>query len=434
MNTITMTSKELDRLNVIKSLIEKNINGTQAANQLMLSVRQVKRLKSRVLKYGSSGIAHRSRGHPSNRRIDQTIEQEVKKLLGQNYADFKPKFASEKLAENHNIRLSGEKVRQIMISEGLWQPRKKKKNSKHRQWRPRKEYFGQMIQFDGSYHAWLEDRSEKACLLLACDDATGKIVTAKFTTNESVKSVFDFFKKYVTNMGKPTSIYLDRHSTYHTTRKKNFVFDTTNLTQFERAMRDLDIKLIHALSPQGKGRVERMFDTLQDRLIKELRLAKINNYQQANRFLKKYLPIFNQKFAVLAGKPGNLHRVLTKADQTNLDKIFSRQEVRTVNNDFTISYKSQWIQLSKDQPTVIERKDKILVEERLNNSIHLSLRGNYLNYRILPNRPKANGNKMKHTNIIPKKQHKPADNHPWRQYPNLVKKRPWYDISTLQKV
>lgn len=434
MEKITMTSKELDRINVINNLIKKNINGTQAANQLRLSIRQVKRLKRRVLKHGPPGIIHRGRGRPSNRRIDQRIEQKVKKLLSQNYADFKPKFAGEKLAENHHIQLSSEKVRQIMISEGLWQSRKKRKNSEHRQWRPRKEYFGQMIQFDGSYHSWLEDRAEKACLLLACDDATGKIVSAKFAVNESVKSVFEFWKNYVSDMGKPVSIYLDRHSTYRTTRKKNFVIDTANLTQFERVMKDLDIELIHALSPQGKGRVERMFDTLQDRLIKELRLAKINNYQQANQFLKEYLPKFNQKFAVLATKKGDLHRQLTKADQINLDKIFSRQETRIINNDFTISFKNQWLQLTKNQPTIIERKDKVLVEERLDNSIHISLRGKYMNYQILPAKPRKIKKQARLQIDGRTKSHKPSTDHPWRQYPNIDKKRPRYDISTLLRV
>lgn len=413
--SITMTQKELSRYEVIKRLIKDEINGTEAALELNLSIRQTKRLKAGVKKLGILGVIHKNRGKSSNRKIPDKNIEKLKQVVNKEYHDFGPTFASEKLAEIQKIKISKEKLRQLMINWGLWKPKPRKVNNQYRRWRPRKEYYGQMEQFDGSYHKWFEDRAPACCLLASIDDAQGKITKLRFVDWEGVKAAFTFWKKYVEEQGKPVSIYLDRHSTYKQNQKSVFD-DPEALTQFERAMKDLDIEVIHAYSPQSKGRIERLFETLQDRLIKELRLAGINNKKEANEFAQKvFIPKFNAKFAVLPFKPGNLHRPLTDTDKKNLDRIFSVQNNRVVNNDFTVRYKRRWFQLGKKQPTLVLKKDKVTIEERLNGQIFISLKGKYLIYQLLPKRPE----KIINIPIIGltrnKARWKPPLNHPWKR-------------------
>lgn len=411
---ITMSQKELSRYEVIKDLIIGKINGTEAAGKIRLSVRQTKRLKNKVKKSGARGLIHSNRGRQSNRKIDEKIIRQAKDFLRKNYSDFGPTFAAEKLEENHQIKLSAEKVRQIMTSEKLWKPKPRKKNKEHRYWRERKEHFGEMEQFDGSYHDWFEGRASEPCLLASIDDATGKITKAQFTSDEGVIPVFSFWQSYVKKHGKPLKIYLDKHSTYKI-NTKHLLDDPDALTQFERAMEDLDIEVIHAHSCQAKGRVERLFGTLQDRLIKELRLANISGVKEANKFLKEFfIPKFNTRFAVVPQSQVNFHKALTKREKENLDKIFSRQDTRVVNNDFTLSYESKWYQLDKSQPALVCRKDRVELEKRLDGKIFINLRGKYLNFKELPERPKKV--KMK-VNFLTKAEPdwKPPIDHPWRK-------------------
>ena len=411
---ITMTSQEAERLTIINNLIAKKINGTDAAKQLSLSIRQTKRLKASVIKRGAKGIIHKLRGKASNNQIERKLIKEVKKIIKKNYPDFGPTLAAEKLMEIHKINLGVTTVRNLMIEEDFWKSKKQKQKVEHRSWRPRKECYGEMEQFDGSYHKWFEDRNEEMCLLAAIDDATGKITKLKFAQNEGVQEVFRFWKEYLGAKNKPVAIYLDKFSTYKVNHK-NATDNHELITQFQRACSDLNINLITAHSPQAKGRVERLFETLQDRLVKELRLQKISDIEIANRFLEeKYIQIFNEKFAVVPVKDIDLHRPLTEHDQTNLDKIFSVQSKRQVKNDFTIQFKNNWYQLAEIQSTTIYRKDEILIEERLDNSIQLSKKEKYLNFKKLPTRPE----KVK-TNLIaitPRKSDwTPPENHPWRR-------------------
>jgi len=426
-----MTQKELSRYEVIKRLIQKEINGTEASKQLSLSTRQTRRLKANVEKYGVKGIVHRNRGRESNRKISEEKVNEIKKIIGENYRDFGPLFASEKLGENHQIKIGKEKLRQLMIEWKFWRPKPRKKNKEYRSWRQRKEYYGEMEQFDGSYHEWLEDRAPACCLLASIDDAMGKITGLRFVHDEGVIPVFTFWKNYLQREGKPLKIYLDRLSTYKNTHKS--VFDDPNvLTQFQRAMKDLDIELISAYSPQAKGRVERLFGTLQDRLVKELRLAKISDIEKANRFLEKvFIPKFNAKFSVLPQKKGNLHRSLNRFEKAHLDKILSVQNTRIVNNDFTIRFKGKWFQLSETQPTLVLRKDKVQIEERIDGSTFISLRNKYLNYTVLPARPEKIKIKVAALTRT-KSTWKPPANHPWRK-PFIVKPDRYQISSQVQK-
>jgi hypothetical protein len=426
---IRMTPKELSKYGVISELIDGYVNGTEAAKQIGLSIRQVKRLKAKVIKEGQIGIIHKSRGKESNRRISEEKTEKMKKIVGENYRDFGPKFASEKLEEIHKIKVGKEKLRLLMTHWGYWIPKPRKKNGEYRHWRQRKEYYGEMEQFDGSYHRWFEDRGPECCLLASIDDATGKITKLRFVYDEGVIPVFTFWKNYIEKHGKPLKIYLDRLSTYKNTHK-SVLDDPDVLTQFQRAMRDLGIKLISAYSPQAKGRIERLFGILQDRLVKELRLAGISTIEKANKFAEEvFIPKHNAQFSVLAQKKRNLHKSLTKFEKENLDKIFSIQKTRVVNNDFTIRYEGKWFQLAETQPTLVLRKARVLVEERINGEIFISLRGKYLNYEVLPARPEKV--KMKIIGLSrTKPAWKPPANHPWRKIP-IINPKKRYQTSSL---
>jgi len=419
-----MSKKELDRYEIIKRLLRKEINGVKAANLLRLSVRQVKRLKARVKARGATGLVHGNRGQLSHHRLPEKEREKIKQLLHRHYYDFGPTLASEKLTLDHRLDYDPKTIRQIMIDEELWKPKAKKEKQTHRSWRERKSAYGEMIQFDGSYEHWLENRggSGEICLLAAIDDATGKITKARFVKDEGVFPVFDFWKDYLSKQGRPCSIYLDKFSTYKMNQK--VAVENHDLkTQFERAAHELGIGLIFANSPQAKGRVERLFSTLQDRLIKELRLAKISTVEAANDFLEKiFLPSFNIQFAVEPRSQANLHCQLAVKEQKQLESIFSRQTERVAQNDFTVSFKNQWYQLVKDQPVTVCRKDKLMVEERLDGSICFRLRGKYLNYQLLPERPKRAKRIpwiLPATAIGLSRAHKPAPDHPWRKHFSL---------------
>src|SRR3989344_3841789 len=348
MTLITMSHKELDRYQIILRILRGEINGSVAATLLKLCTRQVRRLKNKVKGSDATALVHGNRGRKSNHSIPEKERSRITDLIKNRYRDFGPKLACEKLLELHKISRDVKTIKAIMIAEDLWKPRKVKP-PEHRAWRQRRPCFGEMQQFDGSYEYWFEDRAPKCCLLAAIDDATGTVTHAQFGQNEGVTEVFSFWQGYLEQNGKPRSIYLDKFSTYK--MNPRFAQDNHELkTQFERALQELQIEPITAHSPQAKGRVEKLFRTLQDRLIKELRLVGISTIPEANRFLKdKFLPRFNRKFAVPAANPTNLH-----------------------------------------QPVTVQKQDRVTIEQQLDDTVKIRLRGKYLNYRIIPKRiPKA---------------------------------------------
>lgn len=410
---ISMAEKELERYEVINNLINNKINGTDASKLIGLSTRQIKRLKLKVLEHGAKGLVHGNRGRESNRRLNPEIVKKANKLLQEKYHFCKPSFASEKLAENHDIKINKETVRWMMIALGLWKQKIRKHSKKWHVWRARKDNFGEMQQFDGSYHVWFGD--EESCLLLSVDDATGKITHAKFDINESTVAVFKFWLEYFDINGLPLSIYLDKFSTYKINHK-NAVDNKDMITQFERAMKQIGVNPITAHSPEAKGRVERMFKTLQDRLVKELRLAGITTIEEANKFLEEYIPKFNAKFAVQAERRKNLHKTINEQTKKKLPQIFSVQNQRKVNNDYTVMFKNSFFQLNREQPTTVYKKDTVIVEEHLTGKVKLYLRNHYLDYIVLPERPKKEIN-IKLTALTKQKQnsYKPPADHPWRK-------------------
>lgn len=410
---ISMTQKELLRYDVIKNLIDGKINGTDASKQLGLVVRHVKRLKVKVIESGAEGLIHGNRGKDSNRKLSDKIVRRARKHLKEKYYYFKPTLASEKLEENHNIKLGREKIRLMMTEMGLWKIKPRKQPKKRYTWRPRKDNYGEMQQFDGSYHNWFGDF--ETCLLLSADDATGKITHAKFDYNESVVAVFKFWLEYFDKNELPISIYLDKFSTYKVNHK-NAVDNKDMITQFQRAANQTGVRLIVAHSPQAKGRVERMFGTLQDRLVKEMRLANIATMEQANEFLEDYIPRFNAKFAVAPDRRADLHKTISQSLKNKLRQIFSVWDIRKVNNDYTIRFENQYFQLNEEQPVAVYKKDTVTIEKHLNGDTKINFKGHYLNYTELPERPKKEINiNLPAITIRKQSNWKPPVNHPWRK-------------------
>ena len=426
---ITMTKKEAGRFEIIKDLIAKKIDGTEAARSLSLSIRQIKRIKAAVVTLGIAGVIHGNRGHQSHNKIDPEVLEKATEHLHKTYHDFNPLLAKEKLQELHNIDLGRETVRQLMIKGNLWQSRKKHQTKQHF-WRERKDNYGDMQQFDGSYHNWFEGRNEKElgleqCLLLSVDDATGKITKAQFDFNEGVVPVFRFWKEYIITHGLPVSIYLDKFSTYKVNHK-NAVDNQALMTQFQRAANQLGIQLITAHSPQAKGRVEKMNDTLQRRLVKEMRLAGINTIGQANTFLEEiFVPKFNTQFAVVAKKETDLHKAVSSEKTVQLPQIFSIQSVRKVCNDYTVRFQNHYYQLQEIQPTTVYKKDTVTIEEHLDGQVKISLRNHYLDFTTLPERPKKEMEVALPALTNRRLSNwKPPQDHPWRNQFFANKKQP----------
>lgn len=373
--SVSLTPEQISEHDILQRVIRREMSTVHAAELLHLTPRTIRRKKDLLLQYGPAALIHGLTGKRSNARIHEDEEVLVGSLLKEKYSDFGPTFAAEKLRELHGINRSSNTIQRIMEDIGLWSSKKHKASPVHREWRMRRSCFGELVQFDGSYEWWLEDRYPlKLCLLAAIDDATGKILFARFEYNEGVFPVMRFWQSYIEQNGVPQSIYLDRFSTY-SMNVKAAKENPDTATQFERAAKDLGINLIHALSPQAKGRVERLFETLQDRLVKELRLAGINTPEDANIFLEKtYIDVFNQRFAKEAAKQGDLHRTLGEKERATLPLILCRREQRVLQNDFTISYKSIRYQLLSTPRLLMRPKDEVLVHELPDATIRLFIR------------------------------------------------------------
>lgn len=410
---IILTEKELERYDIIRGCIDRDYTNKEAAIRLGLSVRQVQKIKHAVRTQGLSGVRHGLIGSEPRNKTSKGVTTQVTAFLAQKkHRDFGPTFAQEQLSKR-GILLSTETVRTIMADHDLWKVRVRRGPQIHREWRERMAQYGMLVQFDGSYHDWFENGT-KTCLLAAIDDATGVIIKAIFEDNEGVHAVFRFWRGYVEAYGRPVAIYLDKFSTYKINHK-NAVDNAEMMTQFERAMLALDIRVICANSPEAKGRVERLFGTLQDRMVKEMRLSDVKDRDKANEFLRlTYIPDHNQRFSVAARQTGDAHRPLTDTMRTELSSIFSVHSTRKVNNDFTIQFKTKWFQINATQKTTVYKRDTVIVEEWLDGSTYIRLKQKYLTYTELPERPKPVHMPVPAlTTETPR--WIPPPNHPWRK-------------------
>jgi hypothetical protein len=409
MGNITMSRKECNQVAVFERLKQGVISVVLAAQMLHLSTRQIRNKRKRYETEGAQGLAHRARGKPGNRAWNEKVRKKALALIKEHYHDFGPTFAAEKLDEVHAIKISNEALRKAMIKAGIW--RGKKRKVKYRERRIRKPVFGIMVQLDGSEHDWFEGRAPKCTLLVFIDDATSEVVWAKFVTGESLENLLQATYEYFSFHGLPASIYADKAGVFRVNNKND---DDERFTQYHRALDELGVRLIHAHSAQAKGRVERVNDTLQDRLIKEMRLAGISSMEAGNAFLQNvYLPKHNAKFAVAAAKPGNAHRPIKGYD---LDNILCKKEKRVLTNDFTISYCKRILQIKKTHRVIVRPKDDIIVQERLDDSLMLFTRGKRLEFVEIKQRPCKPKQERIYSNVY----HRPAANHPWRKGPSTT--------------
>ncbi len=335
MEIIGMSRKEISRLEVMQKLDEKRLSQKEAGRILNLGVRQVKRLLKAYRKQGAAGLISKHRGRPGNNRLKAEEKKKVLDLLKGKYTGFGPTLAHEKLTEKEKLSISVESVRQLMIREGLWKPRKVKKEAAH-QLRERRACLGELVQIDGSPHAWFEGRAEACVLLVFIDDATGKLLQLLFVGNESFFSYCAAAEAYFRRYGKPIAFYSDKHGIFRVNQPSLGQGDA--LTQFGRAMQELDIQIICANTPQAKGRVERANQTLQDRLVKEMRLRGISSIEQGNAYLPEFIADFNLRFAVEPSSSVDAHRALTVQD--DLATILTWQEPRSVSKNLTVQFNS----------------------------------------------------------------------------------------------
>jgi transposase len=402
---LTMSQKDIKRLHVIQKVVERSLKQVEAAKILSLSDRQIRRIKQRVEVQGAGGIKHGSCGKRSRNATDEKVREKILDLYRNKYERFGPTLACEKLFERDKVKISRETLRQWLLREGLWHNRNKART--HRQWRERKNHCGQMVQMDGSHHDWLEGRGPKLVLIGYIDDATSRVY-ARFYEQEGTWPAIDSFKRYIRLYGIPMSIYLDRHAAYKNKGKPSIAEQLAGeepLTEFERVLKELEIDIIHANSPQAKGRVERLFKTLQDRLVKELRLARAKNLQEANRCLDGYLPGFNKRFSITAASPEDLHRRIPKG--CRLESIFCYKRTHVLRNDFTVADEKKLYQ-------VLERtsvKD-VEVQENLDGTVRLLAGDRYLRYKEIQQRPVKEVIKKKPGS----KRRLPSSQHPWRSY------------------
>jgi molybdenum-dependent DNA-binding transcriptional regulator ModE len=375
---LMMTREEIQRYQIIRKVLEREINQQEASEFLKLSDRQARRIVKRVRTEGEAGVVHRSRGRAGNRSIKTSFKERILKLYRNCYEGFGPTLASEKLLERDKLKVNDETLRLWLIKEALWQA-KVRRIRKSLTWRERKAHFGEMVQLDGSHHDWLEGRGPKLVLMGYIDDATGRFY-GKFYGYEGTMPAMDSLKGYINKYGIPKSIYLDRHSTYKNNKKYIYTDwpfrDKEELTQFGRACKQLGIELIYANSPQAKGRVERVFGTHQDRLTKELRLAKAKGSKEANIVLERYQDSFNSKFQVAARRKGNLHRPVDK--RIKLDDTLSFQTQRSLRNDRTVLHNKRWYQVLNRT-----RAKYITVYDYLNGRMGIKYDNNRLDYKTI---------------------------------------------------
>lgn len=411
---ITMSTREMERLKIVHKVMEKRLTQVKAAELMGVTDRQVRRMLQRVRERGERGIVHGNRGRPSPHKISKLQEDKIIALVGKRYSDFGPTFAAEKLRECEGIEIGREKLRQWMVAHGLWRVRGRRRRIY--QWRERKHHVGEMVQMDGSKHDWLEGRGSELVLMGYIDDATNTLF-GWFYSFEGVYSAMDSFRRYIERNGIPHSVYLDRHSTYKTTREPNreeALKGDRAKTQFARALTELGVKVIYAHSPQAKGRIERGFGTLQDRLIKEMRLADIRTIEQANTFLATYLPRFNQRFSRVPLAQQDLHRPVPKS--LPLDEIFCIKDYRSIARDYTVRWKHRLFRI--DKPSITMRKQWVCVMEHFDSKMTFKLNGKYLAFSEVTDKDLkafAKVERPSSSRVRKTSPYIPPPTHPWRR-------------------
>lgn len=405
---VTMSQKELGRIHVIRKVIDKVITQIEASNILGLSTRQIRRITRRVAREGDKGVIHKSRARHSLRAFSQKLKNRIIGLCTKRYVDFGPTLASEKLFERDKITVSRETLRGWFKQQQIAYATRKKRP--HRSWRERRAYFGQMQQVDGSHHDWLEGRGPRCVLMGYIDDANNNVF-ARFYDYEGTFPFMDSFRRYARKYGLPQSIYIDRHAAYKSKAKPSIEDELRNrepLTQVGRALAELGVEAIFAHCAPAKGRIERLFRTFQDRLVKEMRLRGIQSVTEANVFLGQYLPGYNRRFRVEPLEKGNMHRPLPK--DIHLETILCIKSEHRLNNDSTVAHDKK-LYLVTDKI----HSHKVEVQERLNGTLQIMHKGHLLRYRQISRRPKKEQKPRYALALVRKERYRPPMDHPFKR-------------------
>ena len=404
-----MTLKEADRYSIMSQMESQKITIKEASHVLGISYRQARRLWYRYQREGPKGLISKRKGKPSNHQMACGVKEKAMALVKEKYADYGPTLATEKLQEKHSLILSKETLRQLMIQEGLWKPKKEKKRKAHPR-RTRRSCMGELVQIDGSYHRWFEDRAEKCCLLVCVDDATSQIMYMRFCKTETTDDYFETVQSYLHEYGRPKAFYSDKHSIF----RVNMKGCEGNNTSFHRALKELDIELICAHSPQAKGRVERANGVLQDRLIKELREEGISSIAEGNAYLETFRKKYNKKFGKEPADRKNAHRELLCSH--NLNMILVEKSQRVISKDLSFSYKTALYQIDSNYRNRLSGK-RIDIFERNGMIVYAGIDGKQLKIKKWQEKvikcPKvldAKGLEI----LWSTKARKPGKHHPWR--------------------
>lgn len=410
-----MSERELTRLEVMHRLKAKRLTQAEAGRLLGLSIRQVKRLYRAYRDQGAKGLVSGKRGKPGNHRLSEAVLQQARDLLYARYADFGPTLAHEKLVEKHGLTISAERVRQLMIAEGLWKPKRAKRVATH-QMRERRACVGELVQIDGSDHDWFEGRGPRCTLLVYIDDASGQLLELWFVAHESFFGYAEATRHYLERSGRPLAFYSDKHGIFRVNQDHG-AGTGAGITQFGRACQELDIQILCANTPQAKGRVERANQTLQDRLVKELRLAGISDREAANAFLEGFRQDFNRRFAVTPRSSHDAHRPLLPTH--DLERIWSHQETRLLTKHLTVQYGKSIFQIQTQRPAYALSQAPVRICQKASGEITILYQDKPLEYTLYQRQPKqaveVTSKTLDHELQHPEKAHKPAPDHPWRR-------------------
>jgi len=379
MRKFEMSKKELDRIGILKKVIDREWTQKKASEVLKISLRQTKRLCKRYKSEGAEGLMHQSRGKPSNRRMNEKTKAEViKTMTKEEFNGFGPTLLQETLEEEKGIKVSREWLRRQMITNGIWQFKKVKKANIHPR-RKRRSRKGELIQRDGSYEDWFENRGERCCLLVMIDDATSEIMAMRFVPHETTQDYLNLMRHYIERYKRPLALYSDRHSVFKVSKGEAQKSEVRH-SQFERAMKELGIEMIHARSPQAKGRVERANGTLQDRLIKKMRRKEIATIQEGNEFLEEYRKEHNLKFAKLAQSTEDAHAEILSS--MNLDKILVIKDKRKISKNLEVHYQNKVYQLKSKNNTRRMQGKEVTVIEGVNGEVTFEYQGKEIKHSI----------------------------------------------------
>jgi transposase len=380
---VTMSAKEMDRSEVVRRVLERRLTQTKAAGLMGVSARQVRRMCGAYEREGAVGLISKRRGKPSNNRLSPDLQMRAVELVRQLYNDFGPTLASEKLLEVHGVRLSRETLRHWMADAGIWVTRDQRLRRPH-QPRHRRECLGELVQIDGSPHAWFEERGPQCTLLVYVDDATGRLMELRFAKSESA---FDYFTSTVTYLrrhGKPVAFYSDKHSIFRV-YKEGTTGRTGGVTQFGRALTQLNIDIICANTPQAKGRVERMNQTLQDRLVKELRLRGISTMEAGNVFAPEFMDDYNRRFEREPRNPHDAHRPMSETE--DLLQIFSWQEERAMSRNLVVHFKRVTYLVKPSPETIPLGGKRVQIREWDDGRVDIYCEGRALPYSVFDQNP-----------------------------------------------